>query len=72
MISFVRVAMVLVTPHSHKTLTKTPYFAMSGCCFLETCSLLKGNEGGVNIGESGGGGIWGKWREGILWLCYIA
>lgn len=41
-------------------------FCQFGCVFLETCSFLKGNREGVNLGEIKGRGIQEKWKEGKL------
>lgn len=41
-------------------------FCQFSCVFLETCSFLKENREGVNLGEIKGRGIQEKWKEGKL------
>lgn len=44
------------------------YLTVLGCYLWKTCSILKGNEGEVNLGErEEGKGNWEQWREGQLW-----
>jgi hypothetical protein len=39
------------------------------CCLWEACFFLKGNGGGADLKERGGGKRdCGEWREGKLWL----
>lgn len=52
------------------------YYIQFHCCFLDTCSFLKGNEGEVDLGEKGGGedlgGVEGrKTGQDVLYNKYI-
>lgn len=44
------------------------YLTVLGCYLWKACSILKGNEGEVNLRErEEGKGNWEQWREGQLW-----